>query len=238
MNKTKLHAILDNVYELEGLILLAINRDDAPEVLESLIARKARMVADSLEMTAPVPEKIESEDYQEDDMTYDDGHEPPEILAPFGSQESESSVADEEAEIADAIDVEAAVVPTEKELENLSDAVADAEETTLENIVEDIAVESLQNQTQVAVQTSRGESGHPVAQSQHRGRLVFTLNDRFRFKKELFGNSDSEFNNTLSYVASLENYDEAEDYFLGELQWNPSREEVKDFLEILKKYFK
>ena len=79
----------------------------------------------------------------------------------------------------------------------------------------------------------------PVSVSpEPRGKLVFSINDRYRFKCELFNNSDADFNNTLAFVASMENYDEAEDYFLGELQWDPSSREVIDFLEILKKYFK
>ena len=71
-----------------------------------------------------------------------------------------------------------------------------------------------------------------------RGRLVFTINDRYRFKRDLFCNSDAEFNTTLALVASMDSYEEAEDYFLDELQWNPQRQEVTDFLDILKNYFK
>lgn len=71
-----------------------------------------------------------------------------------------------------------------------------------------------------------------------RGRLVFTINDRFRFKRELFNNSDINFNETLARVASMEGYEEAEDYFVDELQWDLERQDVADFLEILKNYFK
>ena len=39
-------------------------------------------------------------------------------------------------------------------------------------------------------------------------------------------------------MASMENYDEAESYFIDELQWDVKRQEVADFLEIIKKYFK
>ena len=71
-----------------------------------------------------------------------------------------------------------------------------------------------------------------------RGKLVFTINERFRFKRELFGNSDADFNNTLALVASMENYDEAEDYFLNEEGLNIDNPAVRDFLDIIKKYFK
>ncbi|MCH5240027.1 MAG: hypothetical protein J1F38_07375 [Muribaculaceae bacterium] len=71
-----------------------------------------------------------------------------------------------------------------------------------------------------------------------KGRLVFSINNRFRFKKELFNNSDVDFNNTLALVASMENYEEAEDYFLNEVGFNRDDSVVTDFLEIIKRYFK
>ena len=71
-----------------------------------------------------------------------------------------------------------------------------------------------------------------------RGRLVFSINDRYRFRRELFNGSDVDFNTTLSLVASMDDYEEAEDYFLDELQWDEKSPDVIDFLEILKNYFK
>lgn len=72
---------------------------------------------------------------------------------------------------------------------------------------------------------------------QSRGKLVFSINNKFRFKKELFNDSDLEFNNTLALVASMESYEEAEDYFISEKDWNLSNPNVSSFLEILKHYF-
>lgn len=66
---------------------------------------------------------------------------------------------------------------------------------------------------------------------------AFCLNDRFRFRRELFSNSDSEFSEALSRVACMDSYDEAEDYFIGSLGWDPENPEVVDFLEIIRIYF-
>lgn len=71
-----------------------------------------------------------------------------------------------------------------------------------------------------------------------RGKLVFSINEKFRFKRELFGNSDADFNNTLALVASMDDYQEAEEYFLYELGFDKSFLPVKDFLDVLKRYFK
>ena len=71
-----------------------------------------------------------------------------------------------------------------------------------------------------------------------RGKLVFTINERFRFKRELFENSDADFNNTLAVLASMENYDEAEEYFISEEGFNMGNPVVREFMDVIKKYFK
>lgn len=76
------------------------------------------------------------------------------------------------------------------------------------------------------------------SENRQRGKLVFSINDRFRFKKELFENSDIDFNNTLALVASMENFEEAEDYFLSEEGFDKNSVVVQEFLRIIKQYFK
>lgn len=71
-----------------------------------------------------------------------------------------------------------------------------------------------------------------------KGKLVFSINDRFRYKKELFGNSDADFNNTLALVASMDSYDEAEEYFINEEGFDKNLPLVVEFLDIIKRYFK
>lgn len=76
------------------------------------------------------------------------------------------------------------------------------------------------------------------AEPKTRGKLVFSINDRYRFKKALFANSDAAFNNTLALLASMENFEEAEDYFLNEEEFDSHNPLVIEFFEIIKKYFK
>lgn len=66
---------------------------------------------------------------------------------------------------------------------------------------------------------------------------AFTLNDRFRFRRELFGNKDVEFNDTLNLVEAMHSYEEAEDYFYNDLQWDSESPEVIDFMKIIAKHF-
>lgn len=66
---------------------------------------------------------------------------------------------------------------------------------------------------------------------------AFCLNDRFRFRRELFSNSDAEFSAAMNMIAAMDNYEEAEEYFIGQLGWESENPEVADFMEIIKGYF-
>lgn len=68
-------------------------------------------------------------------------------------------------------------------------------------------------------------------------RKRFTLNDRFRFKRELFANSDVEMNSTLDLVDTMGSYAEAEDYFYNDMQWDSESSEVIDFMFIIRNHF-
>lgn len=68
-------------------------------------------------------------------------------------------------------------------------------------------------------------------------RQAFTLNDRFRYRRELFGNSDVEMTNTLNLVEAMGSYSEAEDYFYGDMEWDKESPEVVDFMTIIHNHF-
>lgn len=69
-------------------------------------------------------------------------------------------------------------------------------------------------------------------------RRAFTLNDKYRFRRELFGNSDAALNDALDIVSAMHSYDEACDYFRNDLGWDTTSEDVKDFLEVIASHFK
>lgn len=187
MNKDDLNVLLDSIYELEGLVHLALAREDIPDSLPSLIMRKGEELSEHVKKAAS---QISDDRSEGEDA---DG----ENLPIYNDSESEKECFTESGQ-----------------------SVVQESFTEPEPIVQDDVCDY------------RRDICEP------RGRLVFSINDRYRFKRELFSNSDADFNNTLALVASMEGFDEAEDYFIGELQWDPNRQEVADFLEILKKYFK
>jgi len=64
-------------------------------------------------------------------------------------------------------------------------------------------------------------------------RKAFTLNDKYRFRRELFGNSDGAMNDSLDMVAAMKSYDEATEYFYTDLGWDCQDENVKEFMSII-----
>lgn len=250
MNKEELNCLLDNIYELEGLVHLALAREDCPQSLPELIVRKANSLtqlvntigADSQinqsELEA-VSDNVENTEIEENDVD--------------GVQEEIVSKEDEECGDNEAVAIVEDNAYVEKLEEGIQPEISDILNSDILNRVsesEPVAATAIEETVETEVDEmeksafasyalpSEKTSPKPHKIVEPRGKLVFTINDRYRFKRDLFCNSDADFNTTLALVASMDSYDEAEDYFLGELQWNPQREEVIDFLEILKNYFK
>ncbi len=61
----------------------------------------------------------------------------------------------------------------------------------------------------------------------------FSLNDKFRFRRELFGNSDVDMAEALQVAESMSSVEEVEDYFYNDLCWDSNKEEVVDFLRVI-----
>lgn len=68
-------------------------------------------------------------------------------------------------------------------------------------------------------------------------RKMLTLNDKFLFRRELFNGSDTELNDTLDLVASMDSMHEAEEYLYDDLQLDPENDTVRDFVNIIAAYF-
>jgi len=66
---------------------------------------------------------------------------------------------------------------------------------------------------------------------------VFNLNDKFRFRRELFGNSDAQYVECLDMLSAMKSLDEAKEYLFEDLNWNPENEDAKAFIELLSNYY-
>ena len=67
---------------------------------------------------------------------------------------------------------------------------------------------------------------------------MFTINDKFLYRRELFGNSDAQYREALDLISRMDSFEEVQDYFLNDLGWNPEDANAKSFLDTIdKKYF-
>lgn len=68
-------------------------------------------------------------------------------------------------------------------------------------------------------------------------RKAFSLNDRFRFRRELFGGEEERMNKAVSDLNDLHTYEDSITYLNNELKWNIEDEAVADFIKLLEKRF-
>lgn len=238
MNNNDMTGLLNLAYEIEGLLLLHINRGDeaAPEMKRLLVEKATRLlkglekdsdekdfagpVAAAAPVAVPAPEPVQVS-------------EPQAGPAPARSAEE---VADDKA-IAASVLIE--------ETEDAGETVAQETTAAVEApAVQDAPVVKEESAPAPAtINDSMGaESQLTLDERLARERAAdiskaFTLNDRFRFRRELFRNSDEEFKETLDVIGSMSSMEEAEDYFFNDLCWDPAKEEVKEFMAVVAKHF-
>ena len=68
-------------------------------------------------------------------------------------------------------------------------------------------------------------------------RKAFSLNDRFRFRRELFGGDEGRMNEAISDLNELQSFEESITYLDKKLKWNVEDEAVADFIKLLEKRF-
>ena len=68
-------------------------------------------------------------------------------------------------------------------------------------------------------------------------RKAFSLNDRFRFRRELFGGDEARMNKVINDLNDLHSYEDSVTYLNNELKWNIEDEAVADFIKLLEKRF-
>lgn len=66
---------------------------------------------------------------------------------------------------------------------------------------------------------------------------LFSLNDRFLFSRELFAGDMKMFDSTLKFIEGIRNFSDVEDYFYGDLEWDPENPVVASYLDILRPHF-
>lgn len=84
----------------------------------------------------------------------------------------------------------------------------------------------------------------PLAESRPRDHAArnlakaFTLNERFRFIREVFGGDAVDFENTLHVLEDFDNPDEVADYIYNEMMLDPADRAVADFVTLVQNHIR
>lgn len=151
-------------------------------------------------------------------------------------EEGEAIVAEEKPVV---IAAAAETAAEEEEEEEAEAAAAEEEEEEEEEgkkeepaIVEEPVVETVvkEEEPKSAV---LGESLKLSAGLRH----AISLNDSFRFSRELFGGNTDLMNRVIEQISVMSSYKTAVAFLSSKVELNEEKEAVNDFLELLKKYF-
>ncbi|MFR8395871.1 MAG: hypothetical protein ACLVC8_00620 [Bacteroides ovatus] len=137
-------------------------------------------------------------------------------------EEGEAIVA-EEKPVVIAAAAETAAAEEEEEEEGKKEESAIVEEPVVETVVKEEEPKS----------AVLGESLKLSAGLRH----AISLNDSFRFSRELFGGNTDLMNRVIEQISVMSSYKTAVAFLSSKVELNEEKEAVNDFLELLKKYF-
>ena len=145
--------------------------------------------------------------------------EKPVVIAAAAETAAEEEEEEEEAEAAAAEEEE----EEEEEEEGKKEEPAIVEEPVVETVVKEEEPKS----------AVLGESLKLSAGLRH----AISLNDSFRFSRELFGGNTDLMNRVIEQISVMSSYKTAVAFLSSKVELNEEKEAVNDFLELLKKYF-
>ena len=138
-------------------------------------------------------------------------------------EEGEAIVAEENPVVIAAAAETAAAAEEEEEEEGKKEESAIVEEPVVETVVKEEEPKS----------AVLGESLKLSAGLRH----AISLNDSFRFSRELFGGNTDLMNRVIEQISVMSSYKTAVAFLSSKVELNEEKEAVNDFLELLKKYF-
>ncbi|MDE6079029.1 MAG: hypothetical protein K2G35_03090 [Duncaniella sp.] len=219
--KTDYSQLLEKTIYLEGLIRIAVSRVEPEQELLAMLARESAALAEAL--ACPKAEAIQvPQAVPAPEVTVVETVVAPSAPAPI--VETAPIVAPAEPAPAPAVTVAApAVVAPAPEPEPAPKAIP--AEVEIAPAATELEAEPFRLEDKVASKAA-GSISH-----------LFTLNDKFRFRRELFNNSQQELDDTLAVLDDMASLDEAREYLTDDLCLDPSDPAVKDFFGIVAKHF-
>ena len=223
--------MLREVLELEGLLMVADSRgDETPDAVFTLIKEKIEQLR---EYTSCLPDVAVDEQVDEEEPVVEPEDEPEYVLEAEPEEEIEPEPeAEPEPEIEPEVEAEPEIeeepepeLEVELEPEIVPEIEAEPEPEIIKN-VDEAAPEAIITLDEAFIRNKAKDL-----------KSAFSLNDTFRFRRELFGNSAADMNDAIDLVNAMNSYEEAEDYFINDLGWDAESDEVGEFMEIIRNHF-
>ena len=221
--------MLREVLELEGLLMVADSRgDETPDAVFTLIKEKIEQLR---EYTSCLPDVAVVEQFDEQEPVVEPEDEPEDELEaePEPEQEVEPEI-EPEVEAEPEIEEDPEPEP-EEELE------AEPEPEIVPEIELEPEPEIIKNVDETSPEAIITLDEAFIRNKAKDLKSAFSLNDTFRFRRELFGNSAADMNDAIDLVNAMNSYEEAEDYFINDLGWDAESDEVGEFMEIIRNHF-
>lgn len=215
-DNTDIRALLGLTFEIEGLLMLTERRAEMTpaEVSQMLIDKCARLMDGVASLTASADSAPSS--IPADEVVVTAPIAEPETVEEEIRTEENDGIADAAAyeEVADA------------------DIEPQPEEEIAAEAVEEVPVQAPVSSpvTPTAVPSAPEQ---PAAPAKPAKTISLTLNDRFRFRRTLFGGSDAMMNETVTALSAITNPDDIADFITNDLCWSIDDPEVADFLAIV-----
>jgi hypothetical protein len=227
-----------DVHELKYL-MDSFTKEPTPTLSELLKRSITRMQGrlDELQQEVDAVQEISpsavEETAEEEDEVAGSEEDSPVIIQSLESvvvkedEEGEAIVAEEKPVVIAAAAETAAAAAAEEEEEEEEEGKKEEPAIVEEPVVETVVKEE---EPKSAV---LGESLKLSAGLRH----AISLNDSFRFSRELFGGNTDLMNRVIEQISVMSSYKTAVAFLSSKVELNEEKEAVNDFLELLKKYF-
>ncbi len=234
--------------EIEGLLRVAEIRKT--EVVESLLLSKteefAYLLKSSISMknlekpscstNVPVSQTVGESNNTSPTVISDTRPEPHDKIVPQPDELSE------ETETVLEMEVESGEKPVHDSNSNVTPPNFNNSVAFTPVMINNVNTKSMDDVTMSSTVNSEGVHVMRVDEMIHRQssrdlKKAFSLNDRFRYIREIFDNNASYFDETINNIEMLSNLDEVYDYLLSDIGLNHEDETVKEFLAIIYNHF-
>lgn len=210
--KTDYSQLLEKTIYLEGLIRIAVSRVEPEQELLAMLARESAALAEAL--ACPKSEVIQApQAVPATEVT---------VVETVVAPSAPTPIVETAPIVAPAVVAPSVVAPAP---EPEPEPKAIPAEVEIAPAATELEAEPFRLEDKVASKAA-GSISH-----------LFTLNDKFRFRRELFNNSQQELDDTLAVLDDMASLDEAREYLTDDLCLDPSDPAVKDFFGIVAKHF-